>query len=268
MSMEEREGSPVVGILGGMGPSAGLDLASKLISETSAARDQEHVPFVLFSRPTRIEDRTAFLLGNATVNPGIEIARQIVAMEETGVTVAGMACNTAHAPPIFDDVIRRLTTNRTALKPLHLIQETTEFIQRHWPSVRRVGILGTPGTLRFRIYDEPLAAMGLEPVQPERAFIDGPLRDAVYHPRWGIKARAHPVSSRARQALVESIEHLLALGAEAVVLGCTELPLAVPEDAFDDRPLIDPARVLARALIRDSYPERLKPWRAGETPSP
>jgi len=43
------------------------------------------------------------------------------------------------------------------------------------------------------------------------------------------------------------------------VLGCTELPLAVPEPEVDGIPIIDPSLALARALIRETYPEQLKP---------
>ena len=66
------------------------------------------------------------------------------------------------------------------------------------------------------------------------------------------------VHPRARQSLLEAIDHLRALGAEAVILGCTEFPLAVPEPDADGIPLIDPTVVIARALIRETYPERLR----------
>ena len=52
---------------------------------------------------------------------------------------------------------------------------------------------------------------------------------------------------------------LQAAGAEAVVLGCTELPVAFPEGEYDGLPLIDPTWVLARALIREVAPGQLQP---------
>jgi aspartate racemase len=57
--------------------------------------------------------------------------------------------------------------------------------------------------------------------------------------------------------LIEAIRHLAASGAEAVILGCTELPLAVTEAEIEGVRCIDPTRALARALIREAAPERL-----------
>ena len=66
-------------------------------------------------------------------------------------------------------------------------------------------------------------------------------------------------SPQARAVLLEAIEHVVAQGAEAVILGCTELPLAVPETSFAGVPLVSSTRALARALIRASHPEALRP---------
>ena len=68
---------PLLGILGGMGPQAGLDLAQKLIAATRADNDQDHVPFVLFSLPGSVADRTAYLLGVSGTNPAYAIADQL-----------------------------------------------------------------------------------------------------------------------------------------------------------------------------------------------
>jgi aspartate racemase len=67
------------------------------------------------------------------------------------------------------------------------------------------------------------------------------------------------VTREAREAVLSAIRHLADLGAQAVVLGCTELPLAVEEATVLGLPVIDPAVALARALIRETHPEKLKP---------
>jgi len=78
----------------------------------------------------------------------------------------------------------------------------------------------------------------------------------IYHPSWGIKARS-PVTEKARNQAVEALRILLDLGAEAVILGCTELPLAVPEREWEGVPLVDPMVALARAMIREAAPSKL-----------
>nr|MBP6788162.1 aspartate/glutamate racemase family protein [Promineifilum sp.] len=74
----------------------------------------------------------------------------------------------------------------------------------------------------------------------------------------GIKS-AGQVTARARADLARGIAALRAQGAEAVVLGCTEMPLAFAAGEFEGLPLIDATWVLARALIRAVEPQRLKP---------
>ena len=52
----------IIGIVGGVGPYAGLDLTEKIFGQTIASSDQEHLPVALLSLPERIEDRTRYLV--------------------------------------------------------------------------------------------------------------------------------------------------------------------------------------------------------------
>lgn len=275
--------TPLIGILGGMGPEAGLDLASKIIAETTAERDQDHVPAVLFSMPEHILNRTSFLLGTGRNqlldNPAVELSRQIEMMDSLGVTVVGMACNTAHAAPIFDELAKNMERVAPEINLLHLIEETVAFIVQELPQAARIGVLGTEGTYRFRLYDELLEQADLTVLRPNEAIATTTLQHAINHPKWGIKAQSKPVSPQAAERVREAIDDLREQGAEAIVLGCTELPLATSPDRAIVQPsadfiratrgesieqpiLIDPTRILARALIRESYPEKLAAWPA------
>ena len=95
----------MIGIVGGMGPLAGLDVFKKITEETPVTSDQEHAPVLLFSVPAQIPDRTEFLLGREKTNPAIAISEIILTLEKAGARVVGIPCNTAHSPRIFD-VIR------------------------------------------------------------------------------------------------------------------------------------------------------------------
>ena len=64
----------MIGIIGGVGPTAGADLLQKITEETIAGKDQEHLPVILYSIPNKIEDRTLFLQGKIKENPGCQIA--------------------------------------------------------------------------------------------------------------------------------------------------------------------------------------------------
>lgn len=249
--MAMNETKQLIGILGGMGPQAGVDMAEKFIAATRAEHDQDHLPFVLFSYPGTIPDRTAFLLGHVDTNPAYPIADQLEKMAALGVTTAVMACNTAHADPIFEVILKQLQDRRIELRLLHLVDETINHIHTHFPLARRIGVLGTIGVYRSGLYDQALENAGLEAVLPDPVVREEMVQAAVYAHGFGIKSCAGKISGEARRRVHSAIKHLNKLGAEAVILGCTELPLAVEGDRIDGLPVLDPARIIVAKLVRE-----------------
>lgn len=250
--------SPLIGILGGLGPQAGLDLAEKIIKLTQAKQDQDHLPFVLFSLPEMVGDRTAYLLGREKTNPAYAIAEQLEKMSTMGITIAVMACNTAHAGPIFDVAQDLLRKKGIDLPILHMVKETVAYIREAYPQVQRVGILGTQGTYQTGLYNQALEAAGLEAIVPDADIREQQIHTALYSPDFGIKACSDPVTEEATSRVFSAIRHLHMLGAEVIILGCTELPLAVKENEVDGIRILDPARIIAEKLIRETYPDKLK----------
>lgn len=254
----------IIGIVGGMGPYAGLDLARKVLDNTIASRDQEHLPLVVVSAPEEIEDRTLFLIGKSNHNPADSIFPVIATLEQAGATVAGIPCNTAHAPQIFAPLLAKMKEAGHRVKLLHMIKEVGRFVRESYSELKSIGILSTTGTYQTRIYPMVLEPMGVRIVAPDVHIQDSLVHSAIYNSEYGIKAQSNPVTPFARKQLLEAIAHLREKGAEAVVLGCTEIPLAIPEVRIDNMLLIDPATVLARALIRETYPEKLLPLKCSE----
>ena len=84
--------------------------------------------------------------------------------------------------------------------------------------------------------------------------------EALFNPVYGIKVQAHPVSVQARDALLEGVHTLEKQGAQAIILGCTEIPLGIPERILGETYCIDPGLILARALIREFCSKKLLPW--------
>jgi aspartate racemase len=84
------------------------------------------------------------------------------------------------------------------------------------------------------------------------------LHAAIYDRVWGIKATG-VAQAKAADTLRALALRLVERGAQAVVLGCTELPLALTEKAICAIPLIDPVLALARAMIREAAPAKLAP---------
>ena len=242
-----------------MGPYASLDLVRKIFDQTQAHTDQEHLPVALLSYPDRIRDRSSFLFDQIQENPAYAMFEIVRRLEGAGAVVVGMPCNTAHAPAIFDVLVEELRTSGSRLRMLHMIEETARFIRDTLPGCRRIGILSTLAVYRLRLYRNALAAAGLEGIAPDEDIQRDVVNRTIFDADFGIKAQANPVTAQARQHLLDAIDHLRNKGADAVILGCTELPLAITEPEVDGMPMIDPTVVLARALIRESFPEKLRP---------
>lgn len=252
-------GEKIIGVVAGAGPLAGLDLLRKILDQTVAARDQDHLTVISLSRPSQIPDRTEFLLGHTDVNPAYAILDQLQALTQLGVELAAVPCNTAHAPPIFDVVQTGLRAAGSRLQFLHMIEETADFLHRYYPHLKRVGILSTTGTYRARVYPSILESAGFKVLVPPLELQEQTIHPAIYAPEYGIKTCGY-VTERARHSLIAGVDALRQAGAQAIILGCTEIPLAIHEKKKDGTIIVDPTLVLARALIREASPARLKPW--------
>eukprot|EP01061_Rhynchopus_euleeides_P022439 TRINITY_DN3654_c0_g1_i8.p1 TRINITY_DN3654_c0_g1~~TRINITY_DN3654_c0_g1_i8.p1 ORF type:complete len:488 (+),score=143.29 TRINITY_DN3654_c0_g1_i8:120-1466(+) len=245
-----------IGIGGGVGPAAGVMLHKKIIEATiSGGSDQGHCEVHHISRPG-VADRTSYLLGESQDNPagGMALTMEAVASSarKSGKThvVAGVPCNTFHAPPIWDEFIRTLETQRISrtVHMVHMLHETACAIEKIVPGAKKIGLLSTTGTRDSRVYANLLEPMGYEVVQVD-LMLQSNVHDAIYNKEWGVKA-VQPTTYQACGAFANFARDLVVQGAEAIILGCTEIPLALPEPHFSGVPLIDPMAVLARACIR------------------
>lgn len=251
--------TPVIGLVGGVGPYAGLDLQRKILEQTIAARDQEHLPVIAVSWPGPIADRTEYLLGRVADNPAGALLAQLRLLADAGADVAAIPCNTAHAPAIFDAIGEGVAAFDRPLRLLHMIEEAAAHLSAHHPALKTIGVLSTTGAWRVRLYPAALEPLGYRVVVPDEPTQETLVHPAIYDPGYGIKATG-AVTARARADLARAIAALRAQGAEAILLGCTELPLAFPGREHEGLPLVDPTLALARALIRAADPQRLRPW--------
>ena len=242
----------VIGIAGGMGPRAGVDLHGKVIDLTPAESDQDHLPVIHVSFSSLVGDRTGFLQDPSLPNPAdgiFEVVRTLAAM---GAEVIGIPCNTAHGDPIFSALMDKIRDSGLRVRLLHLIEEVVAYLEQYHADIGTVGVLATNGTYQAKIYETPLRRAGFEVMLPDWEIQENKVQAAIYNPNYGIKARSSPISEHARTSLVEAVRHLHLKGAALVLLACTELPLALPERSLHGIPLIDTTGVLARALVREA----------------
>lgn len=246
-----------IGVLGGLGPYAGLDLVKKIFDSCIAVKDQDHLPVMLYSFPGEIPPRVDFLLGSNPENPGNAMGDIMVRLAQAGATVMGMPCNTAHSPALLNLALERLYASGFTGKFVHMITETAAHIVATFPNVRRVGVLCTQGAFNAKVFDHHFAQSRLEVMYPD-ALGREQLQQAISSPTHGIKAFSNPVTATAHATVLTQAQKLLEQNADCIVLGCTELPLVLTGNTFEGVPLVDPTQILARSLVRTYAPEALK----------
>jgi aspartate racemase len=239
----------MIGIVGGIGSYAGIDLIRKIYDFSEVSCDQDHLPVSMLSAPHKVVDRTQFLLGNISVNPGRAIGKIIQTLSSNGASIIGIPCNTAHAELIFN-LIKQNTPQ--GCKIIHLVEEVARYIQFHYPKLTKIGILGTTGTLISKIYPDIFQRYNLEVIEPSNEIQTMFVSPSIYDKEYGIKSVANPVDVKAKQNLITAATYLSRKGAEAIVLGCTEIPLAITESVIENSIVIDATSILAQALIRES----------------
>jgi aspartate racemase len=230
-----------LGIVGGIGPAATVDFMQKIVRHTAATRDQDHLRLIVDHNP-QIPDRTANLVGNGT-DPTLALYSACKRLEANGASAVAMPCNTAHA------YVERIQAG-LATPIVNMLTETVRHIATHCQGHDTVGLLATSGTIASRVYHDAARGTPFGVIVPDAAH-QALVMDAIYGSQ-GIKA-GHTEGS-CRQSLLTALAHLARRGASVVILGCTELPLVLPEHpAFDvagrSVVLLDPTAILARRCV-------------------
>lgn len=222
----------IVGILGGMGPQATLDLMAKVISLTPAQSEKDHLRMLVDCNP-KVPDRVAAILeGGPDPTPVlVEMARGLVGQ---GAGILAIACNTAHH---FHEAVQAAVPVQVLDMPALTAQRAAEID----PPVRTVGLLATKGTIQLRLYHRHFEARGIAVITPDEAEMRS-FMSMVYGVKTGNDGPA------ARAAMAGLGRSLLSRGADAVIGGCTEVPLLL--SAGPGMPLIDPTQVLAEAIVQ------------------
>jgi aspartate racemase len=256
LSMSKNK-MPIIGIIGGVGPYAGLDLNLKIFDQTVANEDQAHLNVVLFSFAQEIPDRTAYLNGEISGDMTGPVVRMLFEMDALGVSVVGIPCNTFHACSIFSRVQEALQANKKTIRLLNMIVETGRFLEKNCPDIARLGALCTNGTIYARVYENEMERVGIKVVYPDKEQ-QNKLHQAIYNRLYGVKAYSNPVTKKARKDILQVAEHLSNKGVQAILLGCTELPIVIKSEFIKGVPVFDATLILARALIENVAPHKLR----------
>ena len=232
-----------LGILGGMGPAASNEFVTRLVAKTPATKDQDHIPFVLWSDST-IPDRSTSML-NKDDKPLPYLLAGIQGLKIAGCTTIVIPCNTAHF--WFSHLEKIAAWNA---KIIHIVDSVADTLRDIKITSGKIGIIGTKATIEYGLYQYQLNKLGWECITPTKEQMDTLVQPAIDLIKAGNMDQAH-------EMLMTIIHSLISKGAKAVVLGCTEIPLSIRENTVQDTPVINSIDSLVMSAIKEFKKEKI-----------
>lgn len=290
--MSEIKKKLTVGIIGGMGPEATVDIFQKIVKMTSASKDEEHLRILIDNNPM-VPSRIKAILENGET-PLPVLIRMAENLEKMGADFLIIPCNTAS---FYIDDLRK----KVMVPILSIVEETANFLEVEKPSLKKVGILATEATLKVGLYQKELFKKKLETIQitgyerlinnlmeevkkrywsllslklieSEQVRVVFGKNDAktffsiltpymkslqkwVMKAIFGRKGIKAGYSDYPRKLLVKAVAELQKKGAQVIIMGCTEIPLVLRQKDVKIE-LIDPAKILAKSVIDYAFREK------------
>lgn len=222
-----------LGIIGGMGPMATIDLYKKIVELTPASKDQEHIPVIIDSYP-QIEDRTAFIVKGET-SPLPRLVESAKRLEKAGAEALLMPCNTAHY--FAQDILKEVS-----VPLIHIVECTAEAIKSTYPNAGKIGLFATTGTKQGKVYENVLKQYGFEILDlPQQ--VENKVMACIYD---GVKAGK---TEEYAPVFEECVNEAALMGAEVMIAGCTEIPILLPY-INSSVPFADATLELAKAAVK------------------
>ena len=248
----------MIGILGGMGTQAGLDFCNKLAILNRGKIDQEYPLFLLYNksnipgRPESIGTQTKTLSNKSSNKSSLEKYNKVLKslfkgcklLEKNKCKFIVIPCNTAHY--WFDDLQKKIN-----IPIINMPKEVFKFTKQKCKKNSKVGLLATEGTLKTRIYKK-IFEKDYELIEPSQNLQKSSVNKAIKFVKMGnVKAAA--------KAIKPAINSLIKMKCKKIILGCTELPIAIFafksfKNVKSSKVFLDPNLILAHStMIKYKY---------------
>ena len=216
----------MIGILGGMGTQAGLDFCNKLAMLNRGKSDQEYPLFMLYNKsniPGRpesigVQTKELSLIPKSPKNiiKYNKVLKSLLigcrSLEKSGCKFIVIPCNTAHY--WYDDLQKKIN-----IPIINMPKEVFKHTQRKCTKNSKIGLLATEGTLKTKIYDR-LFEKNFKLIKPTDVLQKNSVNKTIKYVKMGnVKL--------AEKSIRKSINYLLKMKCKKIILGCTELPIAI-----------------------------------------
>jgi aspartate racemase len=243
----------MIGILGGMGTQAGLDFCNKLAVLNRGKIDQEYPLFILYNksnipgRPESIGSQTKNLSNKSTNKKSKAKYNKVLKsllkgcklLEKNKCKFIVIPCNTAHY--WFDDL-----QNKINIPIINMPKEVFKFTKKKCKRNSKVGLLATEGTLKTGVYKK-FFEKDYQLIEPSQKIQKLSVNKAIKLVKMGnVKAAA--------KAIKPAIDSLIKMKCKKIILGCTELPIAIFafksfKNVKSSKVFLDPNLILAHSAM-------------------
>lgn len=222
----------VVGILGGMGPEATIDLFSRIVEETHAKCDEDHLRIIIDNNPKIPSRQDAILKGTESPVPAmVETAKNL---KNAGADFIILGANTAHY--FYDEV-----ASQVDIPFLHIINEAVKELLRSYPNVTKIGVMATNAAVKTKLYNTCCSKFNIDVIDLDEKE-QNKIHDTIFNFKY------NGLTEENLKAACESVENLVSKGAQAVIMGCTEIPIILKGKSFSI-PLIDPNDIIGKVAV-------------------
>ncbi|WP_407333954.1 aspartate/glutamate racemase family protein [Enterovibrio sp. 27052020O] len=222
-----------VGILGGMGPEATVDLMRRIIAATPANDDADHIRLLVDNDP-KVPSRIKALIEKTGESPAPYMANMAQGLVKGGADFLVIPCNTAHK--YYDDV-----AHAVSVPVMNILTLSADKILRLYPNIKRVGLLGSTALQITQLYQPAFEQYGVETLYPcnvEQTALMALIR--------AVKANAH--NDKSIEAFNRAAEDLEDQGAECLLIACTELSV-IAKSLTTALPVLDASQILAEHVV-------------------
>lgn len=216
-------------VLGGMGTLATESYVRILDQRTPIHRDQDYLDYIVVNHAS-VPDRTTWILDHSKPDYNLDLIEDIKQQSLLKPAFFVLICNTAHYA--FDKL-----QAATDIPIMNMLEETVKEIKRIKPDAKKVGLLATRGTVEAGLYDDYIKQAGYEEIKPTPEIVDK-TEDLIYH---NIKENGHSDGKEFHELVRQMVEEM---GADVVILGCTELSYAQEMNPETEFPVADSQSII------------------------
>ncbi|HAK42136.1 MAG TPA: aspartate racemase [Clostridium sp.] len=232
MKGQDRNMKKTIGILGGMGPIATVEVYKRIIQHTVASKDQEHIR-IFIDNNSKIPDRTSYIVDKKK-SPLNELINSAKLLQQMGADFIIIPCNTAHY--FFYDLIKEINT-----PIINMVEETAKYVYKENYKDEKICLLATMGTMQSRIYNNEFDKFGIRLSNTDRKIQE----------KVTVLIKSIKGNNLEKSKLIKSWinNELRKYDNTKFILGCTELSVILN---LEDDIFIDPMDILVSESIKQA----------------